>query len=196
MYKRQLLALSLSGRLDRREVAAELERQVDRFEAAMGRPPDFLDGHHHVHQLPGVRGAVLDLARRRLPPHGWVRVCGDSPWAVLGRRVDVARTLLIGALGLGFARRLDRAGIARNRAFRGVYDFSGRVGYDRLFARFVAQAGPGTLMMCHPGFVDDALRAVEHLTDQREVEYRFLASADCPATLAAHGLTLSPLPRR
>mgnify|MGYP001373880324 CR=1 FL=1 len=43
-----------------------LERQLDEFIAAFKRPPDFLDGHHHVHQIPRVRRLVLELFQRRI----------------------------------------------------------------------------------------------------------------------------------
>lgn len=185
---------SLARRLDRDEIAAELERQVDAFEAAMGRLPDFLDGHHHVHQLPVIRDVVLDLWRRRLQARGgWVRSCWENPLAILARGVDPVRAVVIAVLGLRLRRMLDAAGARHNASFRGVYDFSGRMGYDELFRRFTASPGPGTLVMCHPGEVDDALRACEWLTDQREVEYRFLASPSCAASLAERGLTLARL---
>ena len=47
--------------------------------------------------------------------------------------------------------------------------------------------------MCHPGEVDDALKACEWLTGQREVEYRFLASDDCLTSLRERGIALSGL---
>jgi len=191
----RLLSLSLLRRLDRAEIAAELERQVDAFEAAMGRPPDFLDGHHHVHQLPVVRDVVLDLAARRLAPGGWVRSCWDNPLAILGRGIDPARAGLIAVLGIGLRLRLRRAKIRHNRSFRGVYDFSGRVPYPDLFKRFTDRPGPGTLVMCHPGEVDEALRACERLTDQRAVEYAFLGSDEMMRGLTDRGLVLAPLPR-
>jgi len=191
----QLLKRSLLRRLDRAEIAAELERQVDSFEAAMGRAPDFLDGHHHVHQLPVIRDVVLDLAAQRLAPGGWVRSCWDNPVAILGRGIDPARAGLISLLGIGLRLRLRRAGIAHNRRFRGVYDFSGRVPYPALFERFTDRPGPGTLVMCHPGEVDEALLACERLTDQRAVEYAFLASDKMTTSLTRRGLVLAPLPR-
>jgi predicted glycoside hydrolase/deacetylase ChbG (UPF0249 family) len=191
----QVLRLSLTGRLDAAEIAAELERQVDSFERAMGRAPDFLDGHHHVHQLPGVRDAVIGLARRRLATGGWVRSCWDSPLAIMRRNVCPGRALVIAALGLGFDSALDRAGIRRNHSFRGVYDFSDRWAIDRLFVRFTDRPKPGTLVMCHPGMVDDELRALEHLTTRREVEFRFLASEVFAGSLRVRGLSLGPLPR-
>ncbi|TAN62418.1 MAG: ChbG/HpnK family deacetylase [Magnetospirillum sp.] len=185
---------AVSRRLDRAEIAAELERQVDAFEAAMGRAPDFLDGHHHVHQLPIVRDVVLDLWRRRLKPSGgWVRSCWENPLAIMERGIDPVRATIIAMLGLRLRWMLKAAGAPHNRSFRGVYDFSGKVAYAELFRRFTDRPGPGTLVMCHPGEVDDALKACEWLTDQREVEYRFLASEDCAASLRERGITLTPL---
>lgn len=188
----EMVKRSLTRRLDRAEIAAELERQVDAFETAMGRAPDFLDGHHHVHQLPVVRDCVLDLWRRRLSPTGgWVRSCWENPLTIWRRGIDPVRATIIALLGLGFGRKMRRMGVPHNHSFRGVYDFSGKIAYAELFRRFTDNPPPGTLVMCHPGLVDDALRACEWLTDQREVEYRFLASDHCPLSLADRGLTLA-----
>ncbi|OAN52753.1 hypothetical protein A6A04_15765 [Paramagnetospirillum marisnigri] len=189
MVKRAVL-----GRLDRSEIAAELEAQLDAFESAMGRPPDFLDGHHHVHQLPVVRDVVMELWSRRLKARGgWVRSCWENPLRIAARGIDPIRATIIAVLGLGLRRMLHRAGARHNHSFRGVYDFSGKVSYAELFRIFTDHPSPGTLVMCHPGEVDDELRACEWLTDQREVEYRFLASEDCARSLAERGLTLGRL---
>jgi predicted glycoside hydrolase/deacetylase ChbG (UPF0249 family) len=186
---------AVARRLDRAEIAAELERQVDAFEARMGRPPDFLDGHHHVHQLPVVRDAVVEIWRRRMKARGgWVRSCWENPLAIARRGVDPARATIIALLGIGLRMRMRAEGIPHNRSFRGVYDFSGKVAYSRLFEIFTADPGPGTLVMCHPGQVDDALRACEWLTDQREVEWRFLASDACALSLADRRITLASRP--
>jgi hypothetical protein len=45
--------------------------------------------------------------------------------------------------------------------------------------------------MCHPGFVDDVLIALDPLTSQREREYAFLAGDALPALLAARNFVLS-----
>ena len=44
--------------------------------------------------------------------------------------------------------------------------------------------------MCHPGFVDDTLAALDPLTGQREREYAYLMSDDFPSLLAANKVTL------
>jgi predicted glycoside hydrolase/deacetylase ChbG (UPF0249 family) len=41
----------------------ELEDQLRRFEALVGRPPTHLDSHHNVHREPGLLPGFLDFAR-------------------------------------------------------------------------------------------------------------------------------------
>ncbi len=184
---------ALLRRLDRAEIAAELERQMERFIACFGRPPAFLDGHHHVHQLPIIRDVVLELWQRRMGGKGWVRSCWEPPLAILARGVDRGRALAISELGRVFRTRLRQRGIPHNSSFRGVYDLSGRVPYAQLFATFTAAPGPRTLVMCHPGWVDAPLRDADCLTDQREAELRFLSSEECGRSLADRGIRLARL---
>ncbi len=188
-----VLKASVSGRLPIDDIRAELERQFDAFLAHFGQTPAYLDGHHHVHQLPQVGRVVIDLWRRRMGGKGWIRSCYDSPLAIMSRGISPVRALVISELGRGFRRQLIRQGIPHNSTFRGVYDFSGKVPFSRLFRRFTVHPGPRALMMVHPGQVDDALRAQDHLTSQREVEWHFLESDDCPRALAENGLELSRL---
>lgn len=187
-----LLKRALSRRLDTTEIAAELDRQLDAFEAHFGRPPDFIDGHHHVHQFPVIGDVVLAAWRRRVGK-GWIRSCVEPRAAIMARGVDPLRALVISELGYGFRRKLKAAGVPHNLSFRGVYDFSGRVPFAELFRRFTDKPGPRSLMMVHPGLVDDALEAADCLTHQREAEFRFLASDECALSLERRHLTLSRL---
>jgi chitin disaccharide deacetylase len=45
-------------------VALELTRQLEEFERLVGRPPDHLDSHQHVHRDEPARGPVLALGER------------------------------------------------------------------------------------------------------------------------------------
>lgn len=47
---------------ERRRAAAELERQRERFVELFGRPPAYLDGHHHCHAREGLGVVVSDFA--------------------------------------------------------------------------------------------------------------------------------------
>lgn len=188
-----LLKRVLTRRLDRAEIAAELERQIDSFEEHFGRAPDFLDGHHHVHQFPGIGEVVLELWRHRLKGRGWIRSCVEPLPAIVRRGVDPLRAVVIASLGLGFRRRLRALAVPHNTSFRGVYDFSGRVPFDQLFRRFTDAPGERALMMVHPGKVDPELTAIDTLTHQREVELAFLASDACALSLAERRITLRRL---
>ena len=71
----QLLALALVRRLPLAAIGAEFRAQVDAFAEGLGRAPAFIDGHQHVHALPGVRecrvaGRPVRLARARSPRRG------------------------------------------------------------------------------------------------------------------------------
>lgn len=180
-----LMRLAYTGGLDPREVAAEVDRQVAAFTDAFGSPPAYIDGHQHVHQLPVVRDAVL-AALARLPG-AYVRLCGE-PWtAILRRGVAVPKTLLIAGLGGPLARRARRAGVPANDSFRGVYDFSNRVPFGALMARFLAPPADRALVMVHPGIPDEALRAADPLVDQRAVEYEYLRGDAFAALLERTG---------
>src|SRR5215217_5493703 len=65
-----MLRLALLRRLDAGALRREVDAQVVAFTTALGRPPNFLDGHHHVHLFPQVRDTVLDTVRR-LAPDAW-----------------------------------------------------------------------------------------------------------------------------
>ncbi len=51
------------GLLDRRRLAAEIATQLEAFVVRFGQPPDFIDGHQHVHLFPQVREALLDVVK-------------------------------------------------------------------------------------------------------------------------------------
>ena len=117
-----LSRLAQLGRLPLSEIAAELTRQLDAFEAHLGRPPDFIDGHQHCHQLPWIRDLVLDAVGKRLRGHGaWVRDCWDRPWALARRRSFEGA--MVAMLGRGLHRLASSATVAANRGFTGVYPF-------------------------------------------------------------------------
>ncbi|MFD1627081.1 ChbG/HpnK family deacetylase [Azospirillum griseum] len=186
----RLMAMAYRQALDAAEIRAELTRQIDAFTAVWGRPPAYIDGHQHVHQLPTVRDAVVDAAAAW--PGTYVRRCGEPIAAVLARRVAVPKTLLIGGLGFGLSRRLDARSIPANDRFAGVYDFATAEPFAALMPRFLAGFRHGkagrNLMMVHPGLPDEALRRVDSLVEPRRAEYEYLKGADFAALLERQGI--------
>ncbi len=188
----RILALSLSGRLHAAEIRPEIERQIDAFAAAMGRLPDFVDGHQHVHVLPGIRGALLAaLAARGW--RGWLRDPGDRPGAIRARP-QARKALVVAGLGLGFRAEARRAGFATNRGFSGFSDFADGDGVAAAFERSFAALGPAPVVMCHPGEIDEGLRALDPVVASRPLELAYLGSARFGAFLEREGLRLVPGP--
>lgn len=138
------------GRVALDETAAEIDAQLQRFRAVWGAPPAFVDGHQHVHVLPGIRAQVIDATRRHAPD-AWVRHCGGQAAAMLARPF-AAKALASAAWSAGLPRALARAGLACNDGFAGHYDFAGN--FQSLFGRFLARPGRFHLVMCHPGAAD------------------------------------------
>jgi chitin disaccharide deacetylase len=188
----RLILAALTGRLDKLEIADEIERQIDAFEQALGRPPAFIDGHHHVHQLPVIRDAVLAAFERRLAGSGgYLRVCCEPRGEIVRRGVAPMRAMIIDALGQPFAKAVKARGIPCNDSFRGVRSFDAKEDTAQIFERFVAGSGERPLAMCHPGFVDDVLRGLDPVTSTREAEYAYLASDAFGDLLARRGVSLA-----
>jgi len=173
------------------EIEAELGRQIDAFAEAAGRLPDFLDGHHHVHELPGVRDVVARAWKARVPA-GWIRNTATAPARIFSRGVAMPRAALIAAFGWAAKRAWRAAGIPTNADFSGVRNFDERQPYRALMQRFLRNAEPGLLIMCHPGKpeTDDTLASIDSVTGARVDEYGYLSGADFSADLEAAGCRL------
>jgi predicted glycoside hydrolase/deacetylase ChbG (UPF0249 family) len=182
------LRLAMQQRLDMSALTREIEAQFAAFEEAFGRPPDYVDGHQHVHLFPQVRHAVLDVTRR-LGSKAWVRQCGSSQ--PLHRRLTDPKGLLIDWLSREFRARADRFGIATNPAFAGTYTYRANADFDEIFPTFLDGMPEGGLIMCHPGFVDAELERLDPLTTLREREYAYFCSDRFVEALKAHDLALN-----
>jgi len=169
---RGLLVRALAGLLDAAEIGAEIDRQLDRLEAGLGFPPDHIDGHQHVHVLPGVRGPLLDIVRRRYgsrPP--LVRLPADRPQAILERGLATWKALAVNGFSLGFGRSARARGLPVNDSFAGFSDFDVGVPYPRELERALLAPGRCHLVMCHPGHADAALAALDPVVARRRMEY-------------------------
>lgn len=183
-----MLRRATARRLDAEMIETEVHAQITAFADLFGRLPDYFDGHQHVQLFPQVRDDFLAAVRRRAP-QAWVRQCGRA--TPFKKRLAQPKALVLDVLSVGFRERARRAGIGSNSAFAGAYDFTDQRDFAKLMAGFLDGLPDGGLVMCHPGFVDDTLRALDPLTDQRKREYDYLAGDSFPALLAARHVTLA-----
>jgi predicted glycoside hydrolase/deacetylase ChbG (UPF0249 family) len=175
-------------RLSRDALAAEVVSQLHAFVELFGRAPDFIDGHQHVHLFPQVSEALLSVVKDAAP-NAWLRQCGRV--LPLAQRFGDRKGLVLDILSYRFRRRAAALGLPTNPAFAGTYDFSERPDFAALFPRVLDGLPDGSLVMCHPGFVDAELERLDPLTTLREQEYAFFAGDAFPALLAARGVALA-----
>jgi chitin disaccharide deacetylase len=183
-----ILRAAAALRLKSESLVTEIATQLRTFVDAFGRPPDFVDGHQHVHLFPQVRDAFLQVVVRGAPD-AWVRQCGRSR---LSRRAPDHKALTLDILSVGFRRKAKRMGVPTNPAFAGTYAFNANANFAKIFPRFLSGLPDGGLIMCHPGRVDAQLKAIDSLTMLREHELAFFNSNVFPEVLAEHGFALAP----
>ncbi len=178
--------------LDRSEIRDEIIRQIDAFERILDAPPAYIDGHLHVHQLPIVRAEVLAAIQSRLAGRAvWLRVCDEPLVAIWRRRVTPLRAAVISVMGSGLRRQAAALGVPVNPRFAGVNDFARTIPYREIFQRFLSEAPPGLLVMCHPGNAEPELAAADPVVERRDDEFAYLAGDALMADLAAAGCTLA-----
>jgi chitin disaccharide deacetylase len=175
-------------RLDAAALRSEVAGQLQIFVDAFDRPPDFVDGHHHVHLFPQITGAVLETVKQKAPK-AWLRQCGSA--LPLRKRLADQKGFVLDLLSTRLRKRAAALGIRTNPAFAGTYDFDQGADFPALFAKFVERMPDGGLIMCHPGFVDAELKRLDPLTTLRETEYAFFAGDAFAALLESRGAALA-----
>jgi len=173
----QMIRMAHAGQLPEAELRAEIGAQIDAFVAHYGRAPAFIDGHQHVHMLPGIRDWLMEEATKRgLAGKIWMRDSADRMSRILTRGVQVPKAMTVALAGRGFAAHALAQGFATNDGFAGFSAFDPRRDYAADFARFLAAPGARHLIMCHPGRVDAELERLDPATYSREQELEFLLS--------------------
>jgi len=198
-----LAVRALTGRVRRRDVVRELGAQVAAVRAA-GVPVDHLDSHEHVHLIPGVLAAVVEVAKRTgilalrshrpcvLAPGG-----GPSRLAWYLRR---PRRLAAHAAKRLFVARLGRAGLALPDGMVGGSLVVGGAGDgpEAEWDAVCAHLPPGTWeLVVHPADPDVPTSAEEEarlgaLTARRAAELAALLAPGFAARLRRHGIALVP----
>lgn len=172
-----LTRATLTSRDAARAARRELDLQYQRFVTVMGRAPDFLDGHQHVHFLPVARAWLAGLPSPRPMVRG-APMLRHAPRAVLAK-VAVARLL-----ASGYDAHLRRLGISALKPLSGFYKWDDGGAFAKAITDAVRTLPDGAVFMCHPGHPDDLLARRDRLTAPRAVEHDFLLS-DAFGTLLA-----------
>lgn len=191
LLKMATRSLSLS------EVEAEWNAQIGKIRDA-GIAPTHLDGHKHVHMLPGLFEIALRLAKRH--GIGAIRISheasrlrsalssGELRSTVVLKQGVQARGLKL--LGRDAREHAERAGLSTADYFCGIAQ-TGELTRDGV-ARLLRNLPEGTTeLMCHPGYADDALRKTStRLQASRQKEVEILTDPEIRNLVASQGIRL------
>lgn len=186
----EALPTSLGGFLvalpAKHDILREFRAQLDRL-LAHGIRPTHLDTHKHVHLLPRVLDAVLEVAKE----YGirWIRKPFDIPlgWA---RRRRAWLSLAIGAFRIPFEERLQRASCRTADYFAG-FAATGALDSAWLADLFAQLPGGVGEFVCHPGVCGAELAgAATKLKESREAELEALCSPSVRKAAAEQGIQL------
>ena len=193
-----LLLKRARGRLVLAEVEREWDAQIRKVREA-GIRPTHLDGHKHVHMLPGLFEIALRLAKRHGVEAIRVSLEESSLRAALSARgkhhPGVVMRQGLAARGLKFLARdareqARRAGIATADYFCGIAQ-TGELTRDgvEFFLRSLPEGT--TELMCHPGYADEALeRSATRLRASRQKELEILTDTRIRNLVASQGIRL------
>jgi predicted glycoside hydrolase/deacetylase ChbG (UPF0249 family) len=188
-----LIIRSLLRSLSTTAIEASVHQQLDQYEQALGAAPDYIDGHQHVHQLPQIREALLEIILKRygtkLP---WIRIA--APPLQFGLKGQVIRLLGSGTL----KKKAEIFGLKHTTQLLGVYGFDGDIADYRAnfehWLNYAKHASPSQriAMMCHPATesTNKPSEIDDPILNARMREYGFFANKDFAELLAEHQLSL------
>ena len=188
------------GVLDREwltQIKHEIGCQIELFEDSLGHSPDYIDGHQHIHQFPGVRDVLIRVLQQRGLKDLWIR----NTYAPSMRTVNISmgvsdriKPKIIQALGQkALSKSAVNAGFFQNKHLLGVYPFTASVQrYKQWVSAWLQIAENGDVLMCHP-----ALGAGHNdsIALARTCEAEVLASTWLQDLLQEKNLLLSRLAR-
>jgi predicted glycoside hydrolase/deacetylase ChbG (UPF0249 family) len=166
----KLWARAMSGKLDRLGVADEIAAQAELFRKLVGRFPDYVDGHHHSHQLPTVRDALLDVIQHEiLPPV--TRVTREPAGMTARVRAAPVKRAAARWLGKRAAAAFAHRWVWTNDSFFGMLaagDLRRAFPWDRYLN---AMPASGVIeWVVHPGLPDETLKGRDGYDANRAAE--------------------------
>jgi len=193
-----LLLRRARGGISLEEAENEWDAQIQKIRDA-GIAPTHLDGHKHVHMLPGLFEIALRLAKQHNISAIRVALEASSLRAALStgakQHSGIVMKQGVQARGLKLlardARELaEHAGISTTDYFCGIAQTGEltREGVEQL----VKSLPDGiTELMCHPGYMDSALqKTATRLQDSRQTELQILTDTGIRNLVASLGIRL------
>ncbi len=163
----RLMIGSMTRTLHRPSLEKTLNQQLDNFEEKLGRSPDYIDGHQHVHVFPVIRDVLYSVTNQRYstnPP--WIR----DPAVSLRGHDSLLKAFVIKGMNIGFHSTIRKETNSKlNSGFAGLYSISETANFPEFMEGWINNLSHQGLIMCHPAC---KVSNIEHsLARKREFEY-------------------------
>jgi chitin disaccharide deacetylase len=183
---------ALSRKLDRDQIEAEVTAQIRKLQSH-GIEVSHVDTHKHTHMFPAVLAGILRAARTcgvgaiRNPFESFAADFVRTQKKLWKRYIQVTT---LGSLASPFRRAVAKAGLRTPDGTLGIM-VTGSLD-ARLFEGIADNMPGGTWeFVCHPGYLDDDLRAIPtRLRESRMQELALLTSPETRHALASRGVQL------
>ncbi len=191
-YVRPLAAWLVSTPLawvDRQAVRTSFRQQIDLFVKHMGRLPDYLDGHQHVHAFAVIREMLVEVIAEywQAQAKPWVR----APDQLLDNGQVPLKAWVLRTATSGFAACLENAGLRYPAGFAGLYALTPAANFPERMDGWLRQLPTGTLIMVHPG--EQSSDVSDPIRDARYAELQHLQSPQFTDRLQSAGVRLARL---
>jgi predicted glycoside hydrolase/deacetylase ChbG (UPF0249 family) len=189
----KLFAQSLCRSIPEKLIECELKVQYQALTDLLGRQPDYIDGHHHIHQYPGIAHIIANFSSEltKESHNVYVRTTSDLFHSILYRKKYALKSLFLSLLGKYLSLKLKKVGVPTNTSFSGVYNFSDSDNYVLLFKSMLKKHQNNGLIMCHPGEIDEQLKARDCAVTSRPIEYLYLRSQEFISDLKNNNIIVS-----
>ncbi|MBZ5521954.1 MAG: ChbG/HpnK family deacetylase [Acidobacteriia bacterium] len=197
-FRHSLKAFALAamrGKIAPEEIQQEAEAQIRRIQAA-GIVVTHVDTHKHTHMFPNVLRPVLRAAKacgvRRV--RNPFEASGSLPASLIAGAPSLwtrtAEVALLRGYAVSFRKIVQQEGMTTTQGAIGVI-VTGMLD-QKLLTKMVQRLSEGTWeLVCHPGYVDDALRSSgTRLVESRQVELQALTSEETRQALSSRGIQL------
>jgi chitin disaccharide deacetylase len=171
-----------SGMLDRKAIFDEISAQAELFRSLLGRPPAYVDSHHHAHQLPVIRDALLEAMVAGVLPSITRITCESMDTLIFapGRRLNRGAAQFIGQ---GSRKFFQQNRIWSNDLYFGMLSegrFNGEFPWNAELEYLPQNAVVEWIV--HPGLPDETLAGRDSYRARRPLELEYLIKQKGPAS--------------
>ena len=162
----------IKNNFSQKKIENEFKKQWNIFGDLMQMDPDYLDSHHHIHQLPFISDAVLNaLSKIGCKSEFFIRNTAN----LIHLDSLFFKRSALNFFGQKLQKKLKTLKYPTNQNFAGFYDYSRGPISLKIFRSFLSTTKSDTLVMVHPslGQTDELHDLMKH---SRHSEFNLLKS--------------------